>query len=66
MQDTELATNEQDHEKLMNDLQSVEESLKRIKAKNQKLTQTINDRQKVVDKQKSLIQQKTEKINLIS
>ena len=53
MQDTELATNEQDHEKLMNDLQSVEESLKRIKAKNQKLTQTINDRQKVVDKQKS-------------
>ena len=38
MQDTELATNEQDHEKLMNDLQSVEESLKRIKAKNQKLT----------------------------
>ncbi len=50
----------------MSDLKSVEESLKRLKDKNKRLSVTISEKQKVVDKQKTLIQQKQEKIYLIN
>ena len=50
----------------MGDLKSVEESFKRLKDKNKRLSVTISEKQKVVDKQKTQIQQKQEKIYLIN
>lgn len=66
MSDTESEQTKAEFDKIRQELSSVEESLALITEKNKRLQVTINDRQTVVDRQKTQIQLKQDKINQIN